>query len=861
MKNNNVKSIFTRYFWIASITVGILLLGITYAISFNYDKKSTETRLTNTTNFIKNTAASYTKYNDTAIARSLIRSEVSVVELRNLDNLEDQESLKEYCDSLWLTGISILDKDGNLVNEYTNDGVGFDRFKDELEFSAISDVSTYLDKTYINRLTLDDSSYIDVAVCGRSEDDLILLAYRHTKEEFKSKSTLSVQNILDGFSPDSNGTIVVVDDTKVVASNDASLLDEDITDNKLIKTIRSYKEPYKLFKTVGFSGSGTVYSSYTHGRQYYIYTYLPVNSMLSTTPRNLIIITIVYLVFIASIQTFRYKSRQDYLAKEALKEEEYKKELEKKNSELELAIEHEAIANKSKREFLFNMSHDIRTPMNAIIGFTSLAATHIDNKEQTLDYLKKISVSSQHLLSLINDVLDMSRIESGKVKIEEKIVHLPDLIHDLKSIIQSNVQSKRLSLLIDTLDIYDEDIITDPLRLNQVLLNILSNAIKFTPSGGTISLQITQKNTMQKNVAEYEFRIKDTGIGMSEQFVDHIFEEFSREESSTVSGVQGTGLGMAIAKKIVDLMDGTIEVNSVQGQGSEFIVKIKFRLSGEKIKHEKIKELEGVRALVADDDTNSCLNVCKMLRTIGLRADWTISGKEAVVRARDALDQGDCFNVYIIDWMIPDMNGVEVVRNIRKFIGEDTPIIILTAYDYADIEKEALEAGVTAFCSKPLFMSELRDILEKPFILKEDKIESNVKFDLKGKKVLLAEDNELNREIACEILKDLKVNVEAVSNGQEAVKTIENHEANYYDLVLMDVQMPVLDGYEATKQIRSLDDKVKANIKIYAMTANAFDEDKRAALAIGMNGHIAKPFDKNQLYKTLKEAFKSDNKA
>ena len=818
-----------------------------------------QTRLTATSEFIKSIAASYTKYNDTATARSLIRSEVSVIELRNLDDLQDQESLKEYADLLWVTGISILDKDGNLVNEYNNDGIGYGDFKDILEFSAISDVSTYLDKTYINRLTLDDGSYVDVAACGKSDSDLILLAYRHTKAEFKDKSSLSIQNILDGFYSSNNGVILIVDDKEVVASNVDGLTGSDISDNQIINTIRSYNEPLKLVRA-NDSTNGTVYGIYTHGRQYYIYIYVPVSQMLSYTPRNVIVVSIIYLIFVMVIQMYRWKSKKDYLAKEAIKEEEYKKELEKKNSELELAIEHEAIANKSKREFLFNMSHDIRTPMNAIIGFTSLAATHIDNKEQTLDYLKKISVSSQHLLSLINDVLDMSRIESGKVKIEEKIVHLPDLIHDLKSIIQSNIQSKRLSLLIDTMDVYDEDVITDQLRLNQVLLNILSNAIKFTPSGGTISLQIVQNSTVQRNMAEYEFRIKDTGIGMSKQFVDHIFEEFSREESSTVSGIQGTGLGMAIAKKIVDLMDGTIEVNSIQGQGSEFIVKIKFKLSGEKAEHKKIKELEGIRALVADDDTNSCLNVCKMLRTIGLRPDWTISGKEAVIRAKDALDQGDCFNVYIIDWMIPDMNGVEVVRNIRKFIGEETPIIILTAYDYTDIEKEALDAGVTAFCSKPLFMSELRDILEKPFILKEDKIESNVKFDLKGKKILLAEDNELNREIASEILKDLKVNVEAVSNGEEAVKAIVDHEANYYDLVLMDVQMPVLDGYEATKQIRSLDDKVKANIKIYAMTANAFDEDKRAALSIGMDGHIAKPFDKNTLYKTLKKAFKKENK-
>ncbi len=855
LKNSNVKSLFDRFFWVGSITIGVLLVLVTFLFSSNYDKKNVTNQLSNTTEFIKTIAASYTKYNDTATARSLIRSSVSVRELSELSNLDDEEALVSYAESLWLTGIIVLDKEGNLIAEYSEDNVGYDEIKSKLEFSAVENVTNYLDKTYIDRLELDDGSYVDIAACGRKDNEGILLAYRRTKAEFKYKSILSVQSILDGYDIGSNGTILVCDNNNVVASNDTSLVGIDIKDNALIKGLRATNSPHTLVKTRGFDGTGSVYGIYTHGRTYYIYIYVPSGFVYSSTPRNMAMITFVYIVFVVILQSLRWKSKKDAQTKQALKDEEYRKELQKKNEELELAIEHEAIANKSKRDFLFNMSHDIRTPMNAIIGFTSLAVTHVDNKDQVLDYLKKISISSQHLLSLINDVLDMSRIESGKVKIEEKNVHLPDLIHDLKAIIQSSIQSKRLSLLIDTMDVYDEDIITDPLRLNQVLLNILSNAIKFTPSGGTISLQIVQKNTSYKDKANYEFIVRDTGIGMSDEFVEHIFEEFTREESSTISGVQGTGLGMSIAKKIVDLMGGTIEVHSIQGKGSEFRVNIKFALSGKKVEHTKIKELEGVRALVADDDTNSCLNVCKMLRTIGLRPDWTISGKEAVVRAKDAMEQGDCFNVYIIDWMIPDMNGVEVVRNIRKFIGEDTPIIILTAYDYTDIEKEALEAGVTAFCSKPLFMSELREILEKPFVSKEEQL-NNITANFDGKRVLLAEDNKLNREIAFELLKDLGVETDVVEDGKQAIEHIVEHEASYYDLVLMDVQMPVLDGYEATKQIRSLDDKDKANIKIYAMTANAFDEDKKNALAIGMDGHIAKPFDKKQLIKALKEAFK-----
>ncbi len=349
----------------------------------------------------------------------------------------------------------------------------------------------------------------------------------------------------------------------------------------------------------------------------------------------------------------------------------------------------------------------------------------------------------------------MSRIESGKVKIEEKAVHLPDLVHDVRSIIQPNISSKRLSLFIDTMDVVDEDIITDPLRLNQVLLNILSNAIKFTPTGGMVSIRIAQKPGAPKGCGNYEFRIKDNGIGISEEFRKHIFEQFSREESSTVSGIQGTGLGLSITKSIVDLMGGTITLESEPGKGSEFIVNLCFPSVGRRRRSKQLPQLEGLRALVADDDTNTCLSVSTMLSKIGMRPDWTISGKEAVIRAKDAMEQGDAFSVYIIDWLIPDMNGIEIVRQIRKVIGDSCPIIILTAYDWTDIEEEARAAGVTAFCEKRLFLSELRRVLAEPFRVQPEQtpaLPSKASFD--GKRLLLVEDNALNREIAIEILKE-----------------------------------------------------------------------------------------------------------
>ena len=530
-------------------------------------------------------------------------------------------------------------------------------------------------------------------------------------------------------------------------------------------------------------------------------------------------------------------------------------ELENSRADLRVALEAAEHANRAKTTFLNNMSHDIRTPMNAIIGFTSLAATHIDNKEQVRGYLAKIMTSSRHLLSLINDVLDMSRIESGKVKIDAVPVHLPDVIHDLRTIIQTNAAAKQLDLFIDTEDVHDENIIADKLRLNQILLNILGNAIKFTRPGGTIRIRVIQKPTAPDGFADYEFRIKDNGIGMSPEFQQHIFEAFFREDSSTVSGIQGTGLGMAITKNLVDMMGGKIAVHSEEGKGSEFIVDLRFAISGEAVQHEKIPQLQGLRALVADDDANTCLNTGRMLREIGMRPEWTISGKEAVIRAQDALDQGDEFSVYIIDWLMPDMNGVETVRRIRRIVGNDKPIIILTAYDWADIDGEAREAGVSAFCSKPIFMSELRDALTRPFHVKQE-LPAAVHQGFIDKKILLVEDNALNQEIAQSILQENGFHVELANDGTEAVDKMAHAAPGQYDLILMDIQMPKMDGYEATRRIRALSDAAQAGIPIVAMTANAFAEDKRAALEAAMNGHIAKPIEIPKLMGTLKEILK-----
>ena len=858
MTRNNKTTPNTRT-WVLYILVGVLFMAGVVLASGWKALHATEERFCQTIAFVKSQSTSFEQYNDTITAKALRRTAVSVHQLAGdaaLD-LSDPHCLKQQTETLWLTGISVLRPDGTLLCEYTANGIGYAQLEDRLKKETALDVFRFPQKTYLKRVLLADGSAVDVAAHRADHEEVILLAYRCTPAKFVEGTALSVQSILDGYPEETSGTLFIVQNNQVIASNRPELIGQDTTASPPVQEIRSAGLAEKLTPTHGWNGSGCYFGMYSHGRSFDLYAYTDEKIVFHESLTLVLTALVCYILLVSVLQMLRRRSVQEMEQQKKEQEKKYQTQLEEQNCKLEIALQHEGAANRAKREFLFNMSHDIRTPMNAIIGFTSLAATHVENKEQVLDYLKKISTSSQHLLSLINDVLDMSRIESGKVTIEEKAVHLPDLVHDVRSIIQPNVAAKRLSLFIDTMDIEDEDIITDPLRLNQILLNILSNAIKFTPTGGMISIRIAQKNGAPKGCVCYEFRIKDNGIGMSEEFQKHIFEEFSREESSTVSGIQGTGLGMSITKNIVDLMGGTIALTSEPGKGTEFIVTLCFTRSGQKAEPKQLPQLEGLRALVADDDTNTCLNVSTMLSKIGMRPEWTISGKEAVIRTKYAVEQGDEFSVYIIDWLIPDMNGIEIVRQIRKVIGNRCPIIILTAYDWADIEDEARAAGVTAFCEKPLFLSELRRVLAEPFRAEPASEPAQpTAADLKGKKLLLVEDNELNREIALEILKEAGFVVDIAEDGAVAVQKIKQAAPGQYDLILMDIQMPNLDGYEATRQIRALPDAEKANIPIFAMTANAFEEDRQNALAAGMNGHIAKPLDVPHLLRVLADALK-----
>ncbi len=531
-------------------------------------------------------------------------------------------------------------------------------------------------------------------------------------------------------------------------------------------------------------------------------------------------------------------------------DERRKKEIEQRQM-LSDALKLAEDANHAKSDFLSRMSHDIRTPMNAVIGYAAIAASHLDEKERVKDSLRKILSSGEHLQGIINDILDMSRIEAGKESLNLSRVSIPEMIRAVLPMIHTQIAQKHIELYVDTIDVKDEHVYADAQKMRQLLLNILGNAAKFTSDGGRISVKIRQSASRKAGYAVFTFFIKDTGIGMSKEFQTHLFETFSQERTSTNSKQFGTGLGMAIVKNYVDMMGGTITVESEVGKGTEFAVKIEFKLQEDIKPDVRLEQLSGYRALVVDDDFQCCDSVVHLLRDIGMRADFTTTGKEALFRTQMAYADGDSYFAYIIDWIMPDMNGIELVRRIRKIIGEEAPIIILTAYYWGDIEQEAREAGVTAFCTKPLFTSDLTGI----FLQHDGIVTEQESFE--NERVLLVEDNDFNREIAEFMLRDIGFDVEIACDGQDAVAMMNDCEDGRYDYVLMDVQMPIMNGIEATKAIRKSEREYLKTVPIIALTANAFVEDADRCLAAGMNEHLTKPFRIEEIIEVVKKLKKS----
>ncbi len=520
--------------------------------------------------------------------------------------------------------------------------------------------------------------------------------------------------------------------------------------------------------------------------------------------------------------------------------------------ELDKAEKAATSANKAKSEFLSSMSHDIRTPMNGIVGMTAIAIANIQDTARVQDCLKKISLSSRHLLGLINDVLDMSKIESGKLSLNIDILSLRDVMENIVNIIQPQIKERRQHFDIFIENIESEEVCCDGVRLNQVLVNLLSNAIKFTPEEGTINVYLYQEaSPAGDSYVRCHFRVKDNGIGMSPEFQRKIFETFSREDNK-VQKIEGTGLGMAITKFIVGMMGGTIEVESEQGKGSEFHVTID--LERATIQDTDIL-LPPWRLLVVDNNEDLCRSAASVLKGIGVQAEWVLNGREALQKIEENHRKNADYEIILLDWKMPDMNGLETTRGIRKIVGDDLPILIISAYDWSDIEEEARAAGAQGFISKPLFKSNLYLGLSRYVegVLEDDEQETSAEkeLDFGGLRILLAEDNDLNWEIAEDILTDVGFEVEWAENGQICVDKFKQSEPGYYDAVLMDIRMPVMNGYDAAKAIRALD-RPDARLPIIAMTADAFSEDIQRCLECGMNEHVAKPIDIDKLMKLLK---------
>lgn len=543
------------------------------------------------------------------------------------------------------------------------------------------------------------------------------------------------------------------------------------------------------------------------------------------------------------IVIYAYKLRNEYLINDELKRQQ---------KILQDALLVAQKANDAKRDFLSRMSHEIRTPMNAIIGMSAIAFNYLDDKKRTADCLSKITFSSKHLLMLLNDVLDMSKIENGKLNIRQELFDLKNLVTSLADINYGLATAKGLSFEIVISGFKDELLLGDSMRVNQILLNLLSNAIKFTPKGGSVRLEIRMLRSASDKIW-LRFIVKDSGIGMKKEFLEHLYEPFEQADNGIARKYGGTGLGMAITKNLVAIMDGTIEVESQEGAGTTFMVDLPFGVS--KVDKKTAAEMEEMRVLVVDDDNDTCEHAVVLLKGMGVNVDWALNGFEAIEKVRSACeDDGRCYDVCFIDWCMPELDGIETARRMRRYVGPDVLIIIISAYDWSGIEEQAKAAGVNAFIAKPFFASNLYNTLltvsRKPE-LGFSAVGNKETYDFGGKKVLLVEDNELNMEIASELLKFVNLQVEHAENGKVAVNIFRNSKEKEYALIFMDIQMPLMNGYDAARCIRSSEHPAAGTIPIIAMTANAFNDDVQAAFDAGMNGHLAKPIDVEVLYKTI----------
>jgi len=594
--------------------------------------------------------------------------------------------------------------------------------------------------------------------------------------------------------------------------------------------------------------------------EWYLLTFMPYgsldNSVRALSNATLVLSLVSGIVIVLSMfLVFRGYSALDRLQIDELKRARERAEAAQAEAEqAQRAAEH---ASRSKSEFLSNMSHDIRTPMNGIVGMTAIATANIDDKDQVQHCLRKIALSSKHLLGLINDVLDMSKIESGKMTLNIDRISLREVMDSIVSIVQPQVKSKRQQFNVSIHDISSENVYCDSVRLNQVLLNLLSNAVKFTPEGGAIYISMWEEPSAKgEEYVQIHIQVKDTGIGMSPEFLKHIFDSFTREDTKRVQRTEGTGLGMAITKYIIDAMEGTITVVSEQGKGSQFDVVLDLEKDSTQEVNMVLPEWN---MLVVDDDQQLCESVAASLKSIGVKADWTLDGENAVQLALQRHQRHEDYHIVLLDWKLPGMDGLETARELRRQLGKNMPIVLISAYDWGDIEQEAREAGINGFISKPLFKSTLYYGLRRYADATSDHHQTHIpekKVDLEGRHVLLAEDNELNWEIAQELLGELNLDLDWAEDGKRCLEKFQQSSPGYYKAILMDVRMPVMNGYEATQAIRALDRPDGKTIPIIAMTADAFAEDVKRCLDSGMNAHVAKPIDIREITRILEKYIK-----
>ncbi len=585
----------------------------------------------------------------------------------------------------------------------------------------------------------------------------------------------------------------------------------------------------------------------------YLIGYVPVEAIQKegdAVNQNILIVIIVTLsaFVICCVMYYLNNRQQNRLRMEREKEREIH------NKQLTEALQAAQIASKSKTMFLSNMSHDIRTPMNAILGFTVLLAKDAQNVEKVREYTKKINSSGRHLLSLINDVLDVSKIESGKVVLSIGEFTLNSMISSVDTMIRPMARAKGQKFDVVVTGIRNECLIGDETRLNQVLINLLSNAVKYTQEGGTIWLRLIGLSQRSRQYEHIRIEVEDNGYGMTPEYLEVVFDAFTRAENSTTNKVQGTGLGMAITKNIIELMGGTIDVASEVGHGTIFTAELELRIPDVMSQEQFWQEHGIMKILTVDDEEQICRNIEMLMKDVGVHTDFAYSGKQAVEKVKQTLADGSCYDVILLDWNMPEMDGIETARQMRAITKQQIPILFLTAYDWDEIEEEAYAAGIDGFLAKPFFVSALKEKLQDIHAKREGKEkppEEAVVSSLKGRHFLIAEDNEINSEILLELLHIDGADGEVAENGQLAVELFLATDAGHFDAVLMDVQMPVMNGYEATRCIRSMERADAKTIPIIAMTANAFAEDMKDAKDAGMNDHIAKPIDMEIIRKTL----------